>query len=364
MEETTTMSINRNLSITLLSIIVLLNLTIVGTVCAKVTKPSPPKFTIQIPNNSTIQLVIENQAFTNSSTVNSIVYYFRVKDHNSNLWLESGNYNLQSNSKTTIISIPPLPGMSLLDSILSSPLLNNSTLLDFQVQAETGYYEITNKSGSPPLVSPAPQNWHTEITFNPAETSDWSNTQTVIIPSTSGSLTPTPTQTNQLNASPIIFSSGLTITSPVNKTYTSNIVECSGTFDCPKDYQSSLNYSIDGIGKGALPWKLDANSIANPDIYTIDGSFELPQLSDGSHQLSIGILEQLYDNSNVNSLRLVNSSSWINTIYFTIGTQPTPTGTPAIEPFPATLVFVASVGIAVVAIGLVICFKKYHGRSN
>jgi len=140
---------------------------------------------------------------------------------------------------------------------------------------------------------------------------------------------------------PFIFSSGLAITSPANKTYTSNVVECSGSFDCPKGYQSSLNYSTDGIDKGALPWKLDANSIANLDIYTIDGSFELPQLPDGSHQLSIGILEQLYDNSNVNSPRLINSSSWINTVYFTIGTQSTPTATSSPSPTPTVPEFPA-----------------------
>ena len=156
-------------------------------VYAQSTKPSAPKFTIQMPNNSTIQLIVENQAFTNSSSVNSIVYYFRVKDHNSDLWLESGNYNLQSNSKTTIISIPPLPGMSLLNSILSSPLLRNSTLLDFQIQAKTGYYAITQKPGYIPGAPTQPQSGdgYSEITFNPAETSDWSNTQTVNLNQTS-----------------------------------------------------------------------------------------------------------------------------------------------------------------------------------
>ncbi len=155
-------------------------------VYAQSTKPSPPKFTIQIPNNSTIHIVVENQAFTNSSSVNSIVYYFRVKDHNSNLWIESGNYNLQSNSKTTIISIPPLPGMSLLGSILSSPLLNNSTLLDFQVEAKTGYYAITQKPGYMPGMPPLGSgDGYSEITFNPAETSEWSNTQTVNLNQTS-----------------------------------------------------------------------------------------------------------------------------------------------------------------------------------
>jgi hypothetical protein len=166
-----------------------------GSVYAQSTKPSAPKFTIQMPNNSTIQLVVENQAFTNSSSVNSIVYYFRVKVHNSDLWVESGNYNLQSNSKTTVISIPPQPGMSLYDSILSSPLFNNSTLLDFQIQAQTGYYAITQKPGYIPGMPPIGSGSYSEITFNPAETSGWSNTQTVNLNQTSTTLTPTPTST-------------------------------------------------------------------------------------------------------------------------------------------------------------------------
>jgi hypothetical protein len=45
---------------------------------------------------------------------------------------------------------------------------------------------------------------------------------------------------------PITFSSGLTLYSPVNTTYNSNVLECNGSFNCPKGVQCSLNYSIDG----------------------------------------------------------------------------------------------------------------------
>jgi hypothetical protein len=38
--------------------------------------------------------------------------------------------------------------------------------------------------------------------------------------------------------------------------------------------------------------------------------------------------------------------------------SPTPTPTPSVPEFPATLIFVASVGIAVAHIGLLVYFKK------
>jgi hypothetical protein len=129
---------------------------------------------------------------------------------------------------------------------------------------------------------------------------------------------------------PIIFSSGLTLYSPVNTTYSSNILECNGTIDIPKDFQSSLNYSIDGKEADGLPWPLDSNSISNPFIYTIAGSFQLPQLPNGLHRLNIGISEERFNDSG----ELINQTTWINTVYFTINTsQPTPTPTPTIAEF-------------------------------
>ena len=153
---------------------------------------------------------------------------------------------------------------------------------------------------------------------------------------------------------PITFSSGLTLYSPLNKTYSSNVIECNGTFDSPKGVQSSLNYSIDGTDQGGLLWPLDANSITNPDIYTIDGTFQLPQLSDGSHQLSIGILEELLDNSDINSPKLINFTSWVNTAYFSISTNqsinPTPTPTPIVPEFSWLMILPLLVFISLIAI--------------
>ncbi len=140
-----------------------------------------------------------------------------------------GNYQLQSDSQTTLISIPPYPG-DLRDYLFRSAknnLLNNSSLLDFQVQAITGCYALTQKPGYMPGISPVgPGDGYTEITFNDSETSDWSNPITVNIvdkivlsPSQISSLSPTPSPTSfQFNVSvgdktcPIIAESNSTVT--------------------------------------------------------------------------------------------------------------------------------------------------------
>jgi hypothetical protein len=58
----------------------------------------------------------------------------------------------------------------------------------------TGYYSITQKPGYIPgaPIHAQSADGYTEITFNPAESSDWSNTQTVNLNETSPSPSPTP----------------------------------------------------------------------------------------------------------------------------------------------------------------------------
>lgn len=166
-------------SLCLVVILIVSSLFILESVDAQsASKPSAPEFTIEFPNDQTIQIVIENQAFTSSSSVNAIIYYYKVKDHNSQQWVIDYTYKLQSDSETTTITIPSVPG-PLFPPMIYSTILNNSTLIDFQVQAKTGYYAISNVSGPPALISPAPQQWHTEITFNESATSDWSSSLTV-----------------------------------------------------------------------------------------------------------------------------------------------------------------------------------------
>ena len=179
--------ISKSLSLTLIIIVALSNLAIAGTVCAQSTKPSVPQFIVKLQNNSTIQLVIENQPFTNSSSVNSLLYQFRVKDHYSDKWVIAKSIDhLQSSSTYTELTIP-----------LEHPLLPppaNYTMLDFQLQAITGFYSITQKPGYIPGAPTQAQSGdgYEEITFNPAESSDWSKTQTVNLNETSPSPSPTP----------------------------------------------------------------------------------------------------------------------------------------------------------------------------
>jgi hypothetical protein len=124
----------------------------------------------------------------------------------------------------------------------------------------------------------------------------------------------------------ITFSSGVTLYSPLNITYTSNVVYCNGSFSCPNELLETLNYTLDEKYLGFLPWKIDMATLGGPINY-FNGSIPLPNLSDGSHKISIGVKEELWDGTH-----LVNKTTWINTVYFTVNTnqsQTTPTSNPS-----------------------------------
>ena len=140
------------------------------------TKPSAPQFTIQVISGSSLQLVIENQDFISSSSVNAIIYYYRVKDHYGDQWMIDRNGQLQSDSNTTVLTIPSYPSEYLFGH--PSHPLSNVSVLDFQLQAETGYYLENYVEGQMPgALLETDGYW--ETTFNKSETSDWSSTQTV-----------------------------------------------------------------------------------------------------------------------------------------------------------------------------------------
>ena len=140
------------------------------------TKPSAPQFTIQVMSGSSLQLVIENQNFTSSSSVNAIMYYYRVKDHYGDQWMIDRNGQLQSDSNTTVLTIPSYPSEYLFGH--PSHPLSNVSVLDFQLQAETGFYLEKYVQGQMPG-APLETDGYWETTFNKSETSDWSSTQTV-----------------------------------------------------------------------------------------------------------------------------------------------------------------------------------------
>lgn len=174
--------IGKSLSLTLILIMTLSSLSIVESVYAQSTKPSPPEFTAQAPNESTIELVIKNQAFTSSESVNAIVYDYRVKDHNSEQWIRhGGSGEVQSDANTTTITIKT-PYPSDYPFVPELQRFVNGSLIDFQVRANTGNYTIVYRQTG------------ATIYFNASETSDWSNIQTVDL---TQSLSPHPTATIQ-----------------------------------------------------------------------------------------------------------------------------------------------------------------------
>src|SRR5665647_318752 len=182
--------ISKSLSLSIVIVIVFSSYTVAESVYAQSTKPSPPEFTIQMPNDSTIQLVIKNQVFTNSESVNAIMYNYKVKDHYSEVWIrQGGDGQLQSDSETTIITIKtPYSSDYPFDSSMKRFL--TSSLIDFQVQAKTGYYLHRYVQGQMPGSS-IQTDGYWETTFNISETSDWSNTQILTISSVSASPIPT-----------------------------------------------------------------------------------------------------------------------------------------------------------------------------
>ena len=179
--------IDKSLSLTLILIMTLSSLSIVESVYAQSTKPSPPEFTAQAPNESTIELIITNQPFIRSGIVNALVYDYQVRNHNSEIWSRHGGIgDLQSEANTTTITIKT-PYQSDYPFSEGVKMLVNSSLLDFQVRARTGNYTIVYE-----------QNGAT-IYFNASETSDWSVTQTVNL---TQPLSPHPTATMQPTAKP------------------------------------------------------------------------------------------------------------------------------------------------------------------
>jgi hypothetical protein len=149
------------------------------------------------------------------------------------------------------------------------------------------------------------------------------------------------------SAEPISFSSGLTLYSPVNTTYSSNIVDCNCSFNYPRGAMLYFNYSIDGKYQDTVPLVLNPSSNASAPTGMADGVFQLPELLNGSHQLSIGIEEDLVNGATV------NKTGWINSVYFVISSsQTSPTLTPILTPTPTVPEFPSLIIVTIIAMML------------
>jgi hypothetical protein len=183
---------------------------------------------------------------------------------------------------------------------------------------------------------------------------------------------------------PISFSSGLAVYSPLNTTYNSYSVLANVSLGVPYGMGSSgLNYSIDGKYQdginmhfpnySSLGW---GRSIPNysPSNYYLFGSFYLPPLPNGPHQISfeIGVEADNYTAPPSSSFQRINGTNnyvatWVNTVSFTINSNDvfptptptliptltptiTPTATPTVPEFPMLAILTFFVSVLFVAV--------------
>jgi hypothetical protein len=76
------------------------------------------------------------------------------------------------------------------------------------------------------------------------------------------------------------------ILSPVNQTYDSRFLTLNVTFPCAMGIQYVVYYRMDGKYIGAIPWLID-NLNETHVVYPVSGSLKLPELSEGSHSITV-----------------------------------------------------------------------------
>ena len=131
---------------------------------------------------------------------------------------------------------------------------------------------------------------------------------------------------------PLILYGGGILYSPVNATYRTNTLHLNLSFGLGMGLQASLTYEVDGIYKGAItltPVETNETHIVHP----LTSFIELPQLSEGSHCLTITVVAGLSGYFGVNPpgapFKATGTSgnyeaAWVNTIYFTVDTSDKP----------------------------------------
>ena len=144
----------------------------------------------------------------------------------------------------------------------------------------------------------------------------------------------------------------VTLVTPQNGTYSTpyvplNVtVQIRGWIYCNIERIRWLNYSLDG--QTAMPMTLiQPSDLTSP--YYVYGNDVLASLSDGTHNLTI------YGETFIGGM----TCYFNETVSFRVDTSNTTTE----APFPASLVFVTSVGTAIAVIGLLVYLKK-RGRGK
>jgi len=118
---------------------------------------------------------------------------------------------------------------------------------------------------------------------------------------------------NAESADSIHFSSGVTLFSPLNRTYNSRYLSLNFSFIVGLGIKYSLNYDIDGKYGGSMPYVIE-----NPEelhvTYFATGLVKLPELSEGSHSLTVNLLASPSSNH--------IKPSYADTVYFSIDLTP------------------------------------------
>jgi len=111
----------------------------------------------------------------------------------------------------------------------------------------------------------------------------------------------------------IHFSSGVTIFSPLNRTYNSKFLTLNFSLACGWGMKYSLKYNIDGKYDGSMPYE-----IKNPEelhvVYYATGLVKLPELSEGAHNLTV------YLETGVNSNHI--RPLYVDTVNFALDLTP------------------------------------------
>lgn len=162
-----------------------------------------------------------------------------------------------------------------------------------------------------------------------------------------------------------------TLYSPLNKTYNSKSLTLNLSFTGGMGVRYSLYYHLDGEYAGDIPWSAEGASEMHVTCPAI-GSTQLPELSEGSHSLTVFLKGEGL---------VLHPSLYNGTVFFTIDSKyvdvadslsaeptPSPTSTPEpeTEPFPtalmiviAVLVIIATIALAVVILAkLLVYYRK------
>lgn len=140
--------------------------------------------------------------------------------------------------------------------------------------------------------------------------------------------------------SPITFSSGLTVYSPLDTVYNSYSVLCNASLQVIQLVESQIDFFVDGQAANS-----NFSLQFGPDqIYYVAGAFMLPALPNGLHTLTFQIEEEALNWSFPPSAAFQPTdvpneyvASWVNNVSFTIYSNdvfptPTPTLTPTLTP--------------------------------